>query len=141
MENKKSYYIFLDDKKIDVSEKVYKEYWKETNRERYLYRLDKENHLRFFSELENEDSRSVEERLADSNVDVEKIFDVKFQIEELHKALDRLSPEEREIIQALFFDEKTQEEVAEKLGINQRTVGRKRNKILKKLKVILDDLV
>lgn len=138
MENKKSYYIFLDDKKIDVSEKVYKEYWKETNRERYLYRLDKENHLRFFSELENEDSRSVEERLADSNVDVEKIFDVKFQIEELHKALDRLSPEEREIIQALFFDEKTLEKVGEEFGISHPAVIKRKKKILEKLRKILE---
>ena len=138
MENKKNYYIFLDDKKIDVSEKVYKEYWKETNRERYLYRLDKENHLRFFSELENEDSRSVEERLADSNVDVEKIFDVKFQIEELHKALDRLSPEEREIIQALFFDEKTLEKVGEEFGISHPAVIKRKKKILEKLRKILE---
>ena len=139
MENKKSYYIFLDDKKINVSEKVYKEYWKETNRERYLYRLDKENHLRFFSELEDEDSRSIEERLSDSSIDVEKIFDVKFQIEELHKALDRLSPEEREIIQALFFDEKTETAVGDSLGVTQQAIHKRKSSILSKLKCFLEE--
>ena len=138
MENKKNYYIFLDEKKIDVSEKVYKEYWKETNRENYLYRMDKENHLGVFSEFENEDSRGIEERLVDSSVDVEKLVDVKLQIEELYKALDRLNPEEREIIQGLFFDEKTLEKVGEEFGISHPAVIKRKKKILEKLRKILE---
>ncbi len=42
---KKDYYLFLGDSKVEVSEKVYKGYWQETNRENYLNRLDKENKL------------------------------------------------------------------------------------------------
>ena len=138
MESKKSYYIFLDDKKIDVSEKVYKEYWKVTNRENYLYRLDKENNLKYFSELENEDSRKVEEKLADSRIDVEKLVDMKFQIEELYKALDRLSPEEREIIQALFFEEKSETNVGDSLGVSKQAINKRKKKILAKLKNFLE---
>ena len=103
-ENKKNYYIFLGDKKVDVSEKVYKGYWQETNRENYLNRLDKENKLGYFSEFVSDGTdRSMEERLIDKAVDVEKLVAVKMQIEALNKALDKLSPEEREIIQALFL--------------------------------------
>ncbi|HBC96773.1 MAG TPA: RNA polymerase subunit sigma, partial [Clostridium sp.] len=98
-ENKKNYYIFLGDKKVDVSEKVYKGYWQETNRENYLNRLDKENKLGYFSEFVSDGTdRSMEERLIDKAVDVEKLVAVKMQIEALNKALDKLSPEEREII-------------------------------------------
>ena len=103
-ENKKNYYIFLGDSKVDVSEKVYKGYWQETNRENYLNRLDKENKLGYFSEfISDRADRSMEERLIDKAVDLEKLVAVKMQIEALNKALDKLSPEEREIIQALFF--------------------------------------
>lgn len=102
-ENKKNYYIFLGDTKVDVSEKVYKGYWQETNRENYLNRLDKKNKLGCFSEFISDGTdRSMEERLIDKAVDVEKLVAVKMQIEALNKALDKLNPEEREIIQALF---------------------------------------
>jgi RNA polymerase sigma factor (sigma-70 family) len=138
--SKKNYYIFLGDKKVDVSEKVYKGYWQETNRENYLNRLDKENKLACFSEFVSEGTdRSMEERLIDKAVDVEKLVAVKMQIEALHKALDKLSPEEREIIQALFFDETPQRELAKTLNISQGAVFRRKEKTLKKLKVFLED--
>ncbi len=139
-ENKKNYYIFLGDKKVDVSEKVYKGYWQETNRENYLNRLDKENKLGYFSEFISDGTdRSMEERLIDKAVDVEKLVAVKMQIEALNKALDKLNPEEREIIQALFFDEIPQRELEKKLNISQGAVFRRKEKTLKKLKVFLED--
>ena len=138
-ENKKNYYIFLGDKKVDVSEKVYKGYWQQTNRENYLNRLDKENKLGYFSEFVSAGTdRSMEERLADKAVDVEKLVAIKIQIEALHKALDRLNPEEREIIQALFFDEIPQRELAKTLNISQGAVFRRKEKTLKKLKAFLE---
>ena len=139
-ENKKNYYIFFGDKKVDVSEKVYKGYWQETNRENYLNRLDKENKLGYFSEFVSDGTdRSMEERLIDKAVDVEKLVAVKMQIEALNKALDKLSPEEREIIQALFFDEIPQRELAKTLDISQGAVFRRKEKTLEKLKVFLED--
>ena len=139
-ENKKNYYIFLGDTKVDVSEEVYKGYWQETNRENYLNRLDKENKLGYFSEFVSDGTdRSMEERLIDKAVDVEKLVAVKMQIEALNKALDKLSPEEREIIQALFFDEIPQRELAKTLDISQGAVFRRKEKTLEKLKVFLED--
>lgn len=139
-ENKKNYYIFLEDTKVDVSEKVYKGYWQETNRENYLNRLDKENKLGCFSEfIIDGTARSMEERLIDKAVDVEKLVAVKMQIEALNKALDKLNPEEREIIQALFFDEVPQRDLAKKLNISQGAVFRRKEKTLKKLKIFLED--
>lgn len=139
-ENKKNYYIFLGDMKVDVSEEIYKGYWQETNRENYLKRLDKENRLGYFSEfLLGEIDRSIEERLMDKAIDLEKLVEVKTQIEALNKALDKLSPEEREIIQALFFDEIPQRELAKTLNISQGAVFRRKEKTLEKLKVFLED--
>ncbi|MBA4507498.1 sigma-70 family RNA polymerase sigma factor [Clostridium sporogenes] len=139
-ENKKNYYIFLEDTKVDVSEKIYKGYWQETNRENYLNRLDKENKLGCFSEfIIDGTDRSMEERLIDKAVDVEKLVVVKMQIEALNKALNKLSPEEMEIIQALFFDEVPQRDLAKKLNISQGAVFRRKEKTLKKLKIFLED--
>ena len=140
MKDKKNYYLFLGDLKVDVSEEVYKGYWQETNRENYLKRLDKENRLGYFSEfVSDEVGRSMEERLIDKAVDLEKLVEVKIQIEALNRALDNLSPEEREIIQALFYEEIPQRDLAKKLNISQGAVFRRKEKILKKLKVLLED--
>ncbi|WP_430829367.1 hypothetical protein [Clostridium ihumii] len=46
----KKYYLRVLKKKIEVSEEVYKAYWKEVNRENYLKKIDRDNHvLAFFS--------------------------------------------------------------------------------------------
>ena len=139
-ENKKNYYLFVGDKKIDVSEKIYKEYWSETNRENYLKRLDRKNKLRYFSEFVTEEKdRTIEERFADKSIDIEKLVAVKMQVAALHEALNKLNPEEREIIQALFFEEIPQRDLAKKLNISQGAVFRRKEKTLKKLKEFLID--
>lgn len=138
--SKKNYYIFLGDKKVDVSEKVYKGYWQETNRENYLKRLDRKNKLSYFSEFVTEEKdRTIEERFADKSIDIEKLVAVKMQIAALHEALNKLNPEEREIIQALFFEEIPQRDLAKKLNISQGAVFRRKEKTLKKLKEFLID--
>jgi RNA polymerase sigma factor (sigma-70 family) len=139
-ENKKNYYLFVGDKKIDVSEKIYKEYWQETNRENYLKRLDRKNKLSYFSEFVTEEKdRTIEERFADKSIDIEKLVAVKMQIAALHEALNKLNPEEREFIQALFFEEIPQRDLAKKLNISQGAVFRRKEKTLKKLKEFLID--
>ncbi|WP_034602209.1 sigma-70 family RNA polymerase sigma factor [Clostridiisalibacter paucivorans] len=139
-ENRKNYYLFVGDKKVDVTEKIYKEYWSETNRENYLKRLDKKNKLSYFSEFAIEEKdRNIEERFADKSIDIEKLVAVKMQIAALHEALNKLNPEERELIQALFFQEIPQRDLAKKLNISQGAVFRRKEKTLKKLKEFLID--
>ena len=139
-ENRKNYYLFVGYKKVDVTEKIYKEYWSETNRENYLKRLDRKNKLSYFSEFAIEEKdRTIEERFADKSIDIEKLVAVKMQIAALHEALNKLNPEEREIIQALFFQEIPQRDLAKKLNISQGAVFRRKEKTLKKLKEFLID--
>ena len=115
-------------------------YWQETNRENYLKRLDRKNKLSYFSELVTEEKdRTIEERFADKSIDIEKLVAVKMQIAALHEALNKLNPEEREIIQALFFEEIPQRDLAKKLNISQGAVFRRKEKTLKKLKEFLID--
>lgn len=58
----------------------------------------------------------------------------------LNKALMDLTPQEREIVDLLFFKEQTQTEVAEAFGVSQMHISRLRRKVLVKLKkIILDE--
>ena len=56
---------------------------------------------------------------------------------DLHDELDKLSDEEKNIIEARYFNEMTQQETSNKLGISQVQVSRKESKILEKLRTRL----
>lgn len=126
-------YIFVGDKKVCVSDEVYKAYKKQLNHEAYLKKLDRKygvfNAGNFDEHINN---------IADSNVDIEKIIETKMRIEDLYRALESLNGEERNIIAALYFDDKTITEVAKQHDTNPMKISRLRNKILKKLKKFLD---
>ena len=134
---KKEYFIFINGEKVVVSKEVYQAYWQHTNREKYLERLDRQNKLLFFSEADH-DGNFVD-NLQDKSVDVEKLVETKEAIEELHLALSGLNEEEREIIDALFFREESTRNLAEKQGNHKTSIIRKRDRILEKLKRILEN--
>ena len=72
--------------------------------------------------------------------DGEKVEDQviqKIQCEMLHKALSFLSEEEEKLIRLLFFEECTEREVAEAMGIYRNAVHKQKKRILHKLKNIL----
>ena len=62
----------------------------------------------------------------------------KLEVDRLHTALSLLAPEERALIQALFFDERKESELAMELGISQPAVYKRKMKVLKKLKLLLE---
>ena len=134
---KKEYFIFVNGDKVMVSKEVYLAYWQHTNRENYLERLDRQNKLLFFSDVDH-DGNFVD-NLADKSVDVEKLVETKEAIEALNTALSELNDEEREIINALYFREETIREVADIFKISHPALIKRRNKILGKLKTILKD--
>lgn len=135
----KEYYLFVDGQKVVVTKEIYQAYWKMENREKYLRQLDKKHQLLCFSDLDHDGN--FEDNLVDTSVDVEKLVEAKTRIEALYEALAVLNSEEREIINALYFDEQTTRAVASKRGLHQTTLLRKRNRILKKLREILEEKI
>ena len=56
------------------------------------------------------------------------------QLEQLYKALSLLSEDEQYLIRQLFFEERTEREVASVLGLSQKAINKRRQKILEKLR-------
>ncbi|WP_281703250.1 sigma factor-like helix-turn-helix DNA-binding protein [Parvimonas micra] len=135
----KKYYIFVGDEKIEVDQEVYKSYWQITNRERYLERLDRQNKLLFFSDLSTE--YSFEDTIADENYDLEKIVETKMLIDKVREAIDSLNDEEREVIERLYYQDESLRSIATSKKISAPALLKRRNKILKKLKELLNDLM
>jgi len=81
------------------------------------------------------------ERLIEKNVQfqeetasVEEQVLQRLEYRQLHNALNLLTEEERNLITQLYFDEKTEREVAEALGIYHNAVHKQKQRILDKLK-------
>ena len=132
----KKYYIFVGDEKIEVDQEVYKSYWQITNRERYLERLDRQNKLLFFSDLSTE--YSFEDTIADENYDLEKIVETKMLIDRVREAIYSLNDEEREVIERLYYQDESTRIAANALNLHKTSLIRKRDRILAKLKKMLE---
>ena len=65
-----------------------------------------------------EENRSVEDQI----------------LKKIHKFLLELSKEEQWLIQELYFEERTEREVASVLGLSQKAINKRRQKILEKLR-------
>lgn len=126
-------YIYVKGRKIYVSDEIYKAYKKQINHEYYLNRLERKHKAYGFAGG-NIDINFI----TDSNVDIEKIIETKMRIEDLDKALQKLNKDERELIHEIYFEEKTLKDIAKKQNTNLMKISRIRDKILKKLREMLD---
>ena len=137
--DKKEYYLYVKGKAVKVSEEVYKAYWKITEHEKYLQRKDWKHNVILFSALDHDGH--FEDNIIDEKIDLEKIVEVKMQIEELHRALNTLTKEERELMEAIFYKEESLRSIGKKEKVSYQTIGKRRDKILEKLRKILEDKI
>ena len=68
-------------------------------------------------------------------VQVEKLLDGEI----VKKALSFLNPEEKELINLLFYQEKTEQDVGILLHISQQAVNKRRQAVLMKLRKLLKE--
>ena len=109
----KDYYILVNGKKVEVSEKVYKAYWQLTNRENYLKRLDAKYNVLPFSSF-GDYEYDILDKLADKSIDIEKIVETRELLKLLELALSKLNDEEYTLISDLYFKELSIRALAEK---------------------------
>ena len=134
----KEYCLYVNGQKVKVSEQIYKVYWQEKEHEKYLEQVDRKNHLLLFSQLDH-DGHFVD-NLIDESTNVEKIVETQILIETVRKAISQLNSEERDIIERLYLNDETVRSVAKLKSITHPVLIKRRNKILKKLKQLIEEL-
>jgi len=123
------FYISINGEEVPVTEEVYRAYkrpeWTEQKRrkvrawhESSLEEFAGENFFEFPAEQASVDE-AVEEKL---------------QLEMLTSVPDKLTADERNLIKALFFEDKSERKVEAETGVPQKTLNYRKNKILKWLK-------
>lgn len=129
------YFIYMNGLKVSVSKEIYSEYWRLTNRENYLNRLEVKYHVRPFSDYVDGQIRNF---MIDEKMDVEKIIETKELLQQLYELLLTLNDDEYTLIKDLFFEDKTLSEISQSAKVSISTVARRRDKILKHLKKLLE---
>ena len=135
----KKYYLYVKGKAVPVSEEVYKAYWKITEHEKYLQRKDWKHNVISFSALDH-DGHFVD-NIIDEKIDLEKIVEVKMRIEEFHRALNTLTKEEPELMEAIFYKEESLRSISRREKVTHQAISGRRDRILEKLKKLLEDKI
>ena len=137
--DKKEYYLYVKGKAVPVSEEIYKAYWKITEHEKYLQRKDWKHNIISFSALDH-DGHFVD-NIIDEKMDLEKIVELKMPIEELHRVINTLTKEEQELMEAIFYREESLRSIGKKENVSYQAIGKRRDKILEKLRKILKNKI
>lgn len=73
-------------------------------------------------------------QLSDESVDMVSLIEQQEMREALHKALGKLLPQQRDLIQKVFFEGKTLTDIARDEGVTYQAIQDRLNKIREKLK-------
>lgn len=137
MAEERKYRIRVDGILVDVSKEVYHAYYSIERHTRTLDEKDTRNGKVLYSDLDT-DGLLGEEMLPDRNAErVEDSAICSILCEELHYQLAMLPAQDRELIQALYFECLTEREYAKQVGISQKGVNKRRQKVLDKLRSMM----
>jgi DNA-directed RNA polymerase sigma subunit (sigma70/sigma32) len=143
MTETRKYWIRIDGQPVEVTRKVYADYYNMRRRERYLEERDLDHGKTLYSQLDD-GYMTGEDMLPDRDaVPVEEVVEALLMTEKLRKCVALLREAERELIEALFFvnggDGMTEREYAAQYGVPQKTVDDRRRIILRKLRKMIDE--
>ena len=165
MENKnKRFYLTIRGQEVEVSEEVYRAYIQPVRAERRrkqrafrckikgkkgnlvrcqkdcrecTYALSGHNALGNSLSLDRMKDEGVD--IEDRRLDVEQNYIDEEEKRELYAAISKLTPRQKELVEMIYFEEKSQEEVADMLGISQCTISLTLKKAAETLKKLLEN--
>ncbi len=105
----------------------------------WLYKIAHNNVLKWYREQSKIQTVDLEEgkNMADLKINTVKEAIQKESSDEIHAVLARLEPEEREIIKLKYFEEASNIEIAEIMGLSANHIGVKVFRALKKVKQLM----
>ena len=142
--------IWIRGQYVEVTDEVYAAYMQSDRKMRYFendlkterFVLGKEGQVvQIIPSREDSLDRLIDENAQQFPGDEESVENTvlhKLEVDKLHTALAMLTPEEQVLIQALFFEEKTERQYAEELGVYRNAIHVRKIRILKKLKKLLE---
>lgn len=137
MAERKEYRIKVQGVLVEVTKEVYLAYYSVERHARTLDEKDVRNGKVLYSTLDTEETLG-EEMIPDLGAArVEDVAIGNVLCEKLRQCLALLSEQEQELIQAFYFEGLTEREYAQRIGISQKGVNKRRHKIMDKLRAMM----
>lgn len=142
--------IWIAGQFIEVTEEIYQVYMQGDRKMRYFETdlkiertiLDESGRIQqIIPSREDSLDRLVEDnarQFEDTRESVEDAVLRKLAEDDLRRALTKLTDEEYALVYALFYEGRTERDYAKELGVSQVAVHKRKQRILKKLKGILE---
>ena len=137
MQENKTNYLFVKRKKVSVSREIYLGYvvpeqtrQKQENRDKEKFTVCSYEGLSEAGFELTDETQNIEESLIAEEERAE-------ELSSLQAAIAKLSVRDRQVIQMIYFENKTQKEAAEILGIAKSTMSELLQRILERLKNFL----
>jgi len=137
MSENKKYTIVVKSKRVEVSEAVYHAYHKSREAERYQYKLI--NQFELSLERFQVEGINVEFLITRFQPSIEDKLIEQQQFQKLRLALATLNPEEKLLIQELFFNGKSERTLSSMITVPQKTINDRKKKILLKLRHLIEN--
>ena len=137
MENHDTKYTLLvGEKRIPVTQEVYKAYYRCRNREKYLDKLAEENNI----SLEGcaEKGISAEYIIASAEDSMEDAIILNEMTAKMLRCVRMLDEPDRTLIVELYLRGKSERQLSAETGIPRMTIHDRRDKILRKLKKMME---
>ena len=132
-----NYYIIINGEKTCVSEEVYSVYRQMRRQERTLVEKDSRNFVLKYEDFADGEVTGEEQIYDFLQPSVEELALTNIIYRKLHKAIEMLQQDERELITAIYFQGYSVHQLAKKTGAPYMTISCKKARILCKLKKIL----
>ena len=140
MEEREKYQLPVEGKMIDVTEEQYRAFYKYKRREKYLEERDQKHKLYHYSDLDTEELLGEEMFSYPNEESIEEQIVDRLLIESLLRCVRKLPEEDQELIRALYYQGKSERAYANEFGISQKMINNQRNRILDKLRNLMNIL-
>ena len=131
------FFLLLYGMLMKVTAETYKAYYKDKRRQKYIDERSLLNGDVSYDALDTDETLGAEV-FADTKTNVEATVINKMTVAELRKAFLLLSPDERELMTAIYIQNLTEREYAKQKGVYHNAVHKRKLRILEKLKKFLD---
>ena len=121
---------------MEVTENVYREFYKEERHQKYLMERGAENRDISYDNLST-DAMERMGYMADANCNVEDVVLDKMLIEAILKTLPLLSDEEQTLIRQHYYDELSEAQLGRLYGVSQQAISKRLQKIQQKIKKMI----
>ena len=126
-------FISLHGMLMEVSEDAYKAFYKDKRRQKYLNERSDDNGD-FSYDMLTTDEFNGEDILVDEVADTAGQAEKNLLLDKLREGLQQLSPNDQQLIQALYVQQMTEREYASICGIYHNAIHKQKKRILAKLK-------